>query len=246
MTMLVGGPGPRCSETRVRRLAAGELEGEERLRTEAHVAGCARCRRTEEVLAAERARLAADLPFDAFAAGIAERLARAPPRPARPRGGWRAALGVAVAAVLVAAIAIPVVRERGGGPEERAKGAPVLDVWVRERGAAEPRLLARGEPVPVGASLRVGLSPAGRRFAAVALVDADGVVVLHAGPAQAGALPGAFEWTGRGEGALVLVLDDAPVDAGGLADRLRRGGIAAAAGGGASVVLIRPLSRPLP
>jgi hypothetical protein len=94
--------------------------------------------------------------------------------------------------------------------------------------------------------VRVALSAAGRRFAALALVDADGVAVLHAGPALEGPLPGAFEWTGRGDGVLVLLLDDAPVDPAALAARLGRGGVAAAGTGGASVVVTRALRRSSP
>jgi hypothetical protein len=223
--------------------------------TEAHVAGCARCSRTEEELAAEQARLAADLPFDSFAAGVAERLARVPHGPGRPvrparrapwTGGWRAGLGAALAAALVAAVAVPVLRDRVGRVEERTKGAPALEVWVRERGVPGARALGSADPVPAGASLRVGLSAPARRFAALALVDGDGVTVLHDGPAAEGPLPSAFEWTGHGDGALVLVLDDAPVDAGALAERLRRGGIAAAGAGGRSVVVTRPLRRAAP
>jgi hypothetical protein len=108
------------------------------------------------------------------------------------------------------------------------------------------RPLAPGEPVPARAALRVGLSPAGRRFAAVALLDADGAVVLHAGRAEAGVLPGAFEWSGPAEGTLVAVLADAPVDAAALADRLARGGAAAASPGGDAEVLVRPLRRSSP
>jgi hypothetical protein len=112
---------------------------------------------------------------------------------------------------------------------------------VREAGGA--RALAPGEPVPQSAALRVGLSPAGRAFAAVALLDRDGAVILHAGAADDGVLPGAFEWTGAGEGTLVVVLHDAPIDAAALADRLARGGPAAAAPGPGAEVIVRPLRR---
>jgi hypothetical protein len=226
---------------RLRRLAAGELAGEERARTEAHLAGCARCQGVTRELEEERARLRQDLPFESFAAGVADGLARARrrPRPAR-------LVGLALAAGLALFAGIPavlqIVRDGGGdgdGAGYRLKGGGELALYVREGDGA--RALAPGEPVPPGAALRVGLSPAGRAFAAVALVDADGVVVLHAGEARAGVLPGAFEWTAAGDGALVLVLDDAPVDAAALADRLARGGAGAASPGGAAEVVVRPL-----
>jgi hypothetical protein len=239
VTALLGGPGVACSAARVRRLAAGELAGEERARTEAHLAGCARCRGVARELEEERARLRQDLPFEDFAAGVAERLARTRrrPRPAR-------LVGLALAAGLALFAGIPavlqVVRDGGGrGAGHRLKGGAELALYVREGDVA--RALAPGEPVPAGAALRVGLAPAGRAFAAVALVDADGVVVLHAGEARPGVLPGAFEWTAAGDGALVLVLDDAPVDAAALADRLARGGAGAASPGGGAEVVVRPL-----
>jgi hypothetical protein len=228
---------------RVRRLLAGELAGDDRARTEEHLAGCARCQATDREIALERGRLEAELPFEALAAGVAERLAAGTARPRRQRAAALRVAGMALAAGLAFAVAAPailrVARER---PDSvRTKGAAALTVWVREGGAA--RALAPGEPVPGGAALRVGLSPAGRRFAAVALLDADGATVLHAGAAEAGVLPGAFEWTGAGEGTLVAVLDDAPVDPAALVERLARGGPAAAAPRPAAEVVVRPLRR---
>lgn len=239
MSLGLGGPGVACSAMRVRRLAAGELAGDEQVRTELHVAGCERCRSVQHELARERARLEAELPFETFAAGIAERLARPAPRRTVPR-----AAAFALAASVAFALAVPVllrVTDRSG--ETRIKGGAELVLYVREDERARP--LAPAEPVPAGRALRIGLSPAGRRFAAVALLDADGPVVLYAGPAEDGVLPGAFEWTGR-EGALVLVLDDAPVDTTALAERLSRGGPGAASPGGRSEVVVRRLRRAAP
>jgi len=237
MTSL-GGPGVACSIMRVRRLAAGELLGDERLRTEAHLAGCARCQAAEREIAGERVRVERELPFEIFAAGVAERLA-APPRPARR---FSPAVGLALAAGLAFAVVVPavlsVVADRS---DVRVKGSAEIALWAGEPGGA--RLLAPGEPVPARAALRVGLSPGARRFAAVALLDEDGAVVLHAGPASPGVLPGAFEWTGVGEGTLVAVLDDRPVDAAALAARLARGGTAAASPGGSAEVVVRKLRR---
>jgi hypothetical protein len=245
MTTALGGPGVACSAMRIRRLAAGELSAEERARTEAHLAGCARCQEVRREVDAERARVAAELPFEVLAAGVAERLAREP----APRRARRATLAIAaLAAAVLAAVAVPAVRRAlqgdGAGDATRLKGGAALTIWVGEASAA--RVLAPGEPVPAGAALRVGLAPGGHRWAAVALVDADGAVVLHAGPAAAGPLPGAFEWVGAGEGTLVAVLADAPVDAAALAERLRRLGPAAAAPGPGAEVVLRPLRRSPP
>jgi hypothetical protein len=240
MTTALGGPGTGCSAMRLRRLAAGELSADERARTELHLDACPRCQAVAREQAEERARLAADLPFETFAAGVAGRLATRPRR--RP---WAAVAAVALAAALLAAISVPVLRRTGTEETSRVKGGAALDLWA-SAGGAEARALAPGEPVPAGASLRVGLTAPGRAFAAVALVDADGAVVLDAGPARAGVLPGAFEWVGQGEGTLVAVLDDAPIDAAALADRLARAGPAAAAPGARAEVLVRPLRRSRP
>jgi hypothetical protein len=240
MTSL-GGPGVACSSMRVRRLAAGELSGEDRARTEAHVAGCDRCQETERELAGERARLETDLPFETFAAGVAERLAAPVPR---PRRSYRA-MGFAIAASLAAAVAVPsllqLAHERDAEHTWRIKGSGELSLWVGGSGGS--RALAPGEPVPQGAALRVGLPAGAHRFAAVALVDRDGVVVLYAGVASPGPLPGAFEWTGAEEGTLVAVIDDRPVDGAALAARLARGGVAAASPGGSAEVVVRTIRR---
>ncbi len=237
MIAVLGGPGVACSAMRVRRLEAGELWGEERARTEAHVDACGRCQSVRREIAAERARLAVELPFEELAAGVAERLARPAARPRRMLRPF----GLALAAGIAVAVAVPVVqRVAQDRAESRVKGGAEVTVYVKTAGGA--RALSPGEAVPRGAALRLALSPGKRRHGAVALVDQDGVAILWAGPAQAGPLPGAFEWTGGGEATLVVVLDDAPVDAVSLARRLRAGGAAGAAAGGAEVV-VRSLRR---
>ncbi len=236
----LGGPGLACSAMRVRRLLAGELAEVERSRAEEHLAACARCQAVRLVIDEEGRALPRALPFDSFAAGVAERMALAEPR------RWRRALAPALAAGLALAAAVPLVfrvLERGGDPEEqfRTKGAASLEVFVQQAGGA--RALAPFEPVPKGARLRPAIHPGAWRQATLALVDADGAAVLYAGPARPGPLPEAFEWTGGGaEGTLVLLLADEPLDAGALRARLERGGPPAPPGVRA-VVLRVPLRR---
>jgi hypothetical protein len=237
----LGGPGLACSAMRVRRLLAGELDGPERARAEEHLADCARCQAAQAAMEEEGRVLARSLPFEAFAAGVAERMARPAPR----RLGR--ALAPALAAGLALAIAVPLVSrllERGGeGGDQplRAKGAASLEVFVQQGGGARP--LAAGEGVPSGARLLPALHPGAWRHAALALVDADGVALLYAGPARPGPLPRAFEWTGGGaRGTLVLLLADEPLDAEALRARLERGGPPAPPGMRAEVVRV-PLGR---
>ena len=80
MNLDLGGPGFGCSAMRVRRLAAGELTGMEKERTEAHIAGCARCAAVVQEIAAEKEALRRDVPFPQFAAAVAEKLAERPRR----------------------------------------------------------------------------------------------------------------------------------------------------------------------
>src|SRR5207237_2854217 len=74
----LGGPGPACSALRVRRFAAGELSGVEQERMQAHVDGCSRCQAALREIETEKARLLRDVPFEQFAAGVAEKLSVAP------------------------------------------------------------------------------------------------------------------------------------------------------------------------
>jgi hypothetical protein len=237
----LGGPGLPCSAMRVRRLEAGELRGDERARTEAHVAACGRCQETRRAIAAEDAEVADRLPFETFAAGIAERLARTEPR-AAPRRVIPRSLPLALAAGLLLAGIVPLLLRVApdGGAGYRVKGAAEVTVYLRDGDAA--RVLPPGEPVPPGAALRVGLAPGARSHAVVALVDADGAAILYAGPAVPGPLPGAVEWTGAGPGALVAVLDDVPIDAEAVRRRIAAAGVEAAAPPGAEIV-VRPLAR---
>jgi hypothetical protein len=239
MNLELGGPGVACSAMRVRRFEAGELHGDERARTESHLVVCARCQSTQRELVRERALLARDLPFDALAVGVAERLARAQrPRPRRHRiVGMALAAGIAVAIAVPAALRSPPADDAG----IRLKGGAELTVYARGGEAGHPLLAT--EPVPSGAALRIGLAPARWKHAAVALLDADGAAILFAGPAQAGVLPGAFEWTGSGDGTLVAVLADEPIDGAALAARLTRDGTRAAAPSTRAEVIVRPLRR---
>lgn len=246
MSLTLGGPGVACSVTTLRRLEAGELAGQARDRAEAHLAGCRRCQAAAAELEAERRALAAELPFEAFAAGVAERLAGAEAAPAPARPAWRRVPPLALAAslaLLVAPLAVRLAAGRGGlapGDEGiREKGAAAAVLHLRE--GAGSRALAPGEPVPPGAALRLALAPAGRRHAAAALLDEDGAALLGAG-AAAEVAAGAFEWTGR-RGQLVVVFDDRPVDGAALLERLGRLGPAGASPGGGAEVVVLPLSR---
>jgi anti-sigma factor RsiW len=199
---------------RVRRLQAGELAGPEKERTEAHVAGCARCAQVVRELEQEREALRRDMPFPAFAAGVAEKLAQAPQRPPDARR-WalsgKMAAGLSRWAPFAAAAGILLVSGLVLRPGEETPG-------VRSKGGASARMFvqdARGvrelaaEPVASGASLRLVLHSVERKHMTVVLLEPGETSVLYAGPATAS--PPAFEWTGTGSATVLVVLDDTPV-----------------------------------
>jgi hypothetical protein len=227
MMVDLGGPGTGCSAMRVRRLTAGELQGADRDRTQQHVDGCARCQGILRELSEERARLARDVPFETFAAGVAEKLAHAqrPPRFAR----W-APLAAAAALLLAVGTTITLRQTDGGGV--RSKGGAAVALFQRS-GAEVHAVRKVVGPGPI----MVHLEPGGHAYAAVVLVEPQESSLLYAGPSRA-ELPDAFEWTGTARRATLLtVFADKPLDG----EALRRDG-AKAAPKGAEVVQV-PLER---
>ena len=227
MMVDLGGPGTGCSAMRVRRLTAGELQGADRDRTQQHVDGCARCQAVLRELADERVRLAHDVPFDAFAAGVAEKLAHAqqPPRFAR----W-APLAAAAALLLAVGTTLTLRPAEDGGV--RPKGGAAVALF--QRSGAEVHAVQR---VVGPGPMMVHLEPAGHAYAAVVLVEPQESSLLYAGPSRA-ELPESFVWTGTARRATLLaVFSDKPLDG----EALRRDG-AKRAPKGAEVVQV-PLER---
>lgn len=209
MTAGEGAPVEGCSAMRVRRLVAGELAEAERVRTQAHVDSCARCQRTVQELHGEREALERDVPFPAFAAGVAEKLAA---RRRRPRfAAWTSGLAAAAAVLIVAGAFV--LRPSGTDTGVRSKGGvPSAQIFVNDRHGT--RVLSSGEPVGEDAKLRLSLHPGGRKYAAVVLLEPSESSVLYDGRAVEGPLPQAFEWTGTAPQARVLVvLSDEQIDA---------------------------------
>jgi hypothetical protein len=193
---------------RVRRFFAGELEADERAQLEAHLEACGRCQRTVQELQGEREALAREVPFAAFAAGVAEKLAA---RRQRPRfAPWTSGLAAAAAILVVAGAFVlrPSSRDMG----LRSKGGAPAQIFVND--ASGTRALSAGEPIAQDAKLRLSLHPGGRKYAAAVLLEPSESSVLYDGPAVDGPLPQAFEWTGAAREARVLVvLSDEQVDA---------------------------------
>lgn len=205
MNLDLGGPGAGCSAMRVRRLMAGELTGVEKERTEAHVLGCERCAAVQREIAQEREILRRDVPFPAFAAGVAEKLA------ARPRRSLLAQWAPLAAAASVALIAGAGILLRPVESTTRSKGGVAAQLFVQDgRGVHE--IDADGS-VAEGARLLLKVTPAARKRMAAVLLEPGETSVIYSGPAIDGTLPQSFEWTGKGVATLLVVLSDSQVDA---------------------------------
>ena len=76
MNVDLGGPGALCSSHRMRLFLLGELPAREMEQMRQHAASCERCEAVRRETERERADLEAAMPFEALAAGVAERLAR--------------------------------------------------------------------------------------------------------------------------------------------------------------------------
>ncbi len=203
----LGGPGPGCSVMRLRRLAAGELSDAEGLALRDHLEGCARCQLAQQDLAEEREALARNLPFPAFAANVAEKLAAATAPKRRPP--WIYVLPLALAATF-AAVALPVALQRPvETPGNRTKGAVGATLFVQD--ARGTRQLEPGEPVAAEAHLSLSLRPSGYPYAAAALVEGTEISPLFVGAAKGGPLGSAFAWTGTGQAKVVVWFSHTPL-----------------------------------
>jgi len=228
----LGGPGPACSALRVRRFAASELSGLERERMQAHIEGCARCQASLREIEDEKSRLASDVPFEQFAAGVAEKLAAASPR----KASWRKFVPIAAAAAVLIGIGV----QRSGTHD---------DETVRTKGGTSARLFEKigAEAVAVGpdglvgsGALQLELASADRRHAVLLLLEGHDASILYAGPARGARAR--FEWVGPATSAtLVAVLSDQPLDAESVRRSIADHGPERAPRG--SEVLVRPLVR---
>jgi hypothetical protein len=227
----LGGPGTACSMLHVRKFAAGELSALEADRTRSHLETCPRCQAALREIDAEKAQLEKDVPFERFAAGVAEKLAVAP----APRRTWRKLLPLAAAAALLIGIGI-------------GRRAPTEDT-VRTKGGTSARLfqkvgsdvVAIGEDGLVGTGpLQLELASPDRSQAVMLLLEGQEATVLYAGPSKGARAP--FDWVGPAKRAsLVTVLSDMPLDAEAVRRAVASGGPDAAPKG--AEVLVRPLER---
>lgn len=221
-TIDLGGPLAPCSASRLRRLRAGELSGDDQAKAAAHVMSCEACRAAERELDAERAALLREVPFDSFAAGVAEKLARDLPR--RRTFAW---IPAAAAACLLVGIGVPVALRSRGETDDgvRSKGAALAKIFIKD--ARGLRGWLPGEPIPESADVHAELGAAGRPFAAVVLAEGSEVHPLFGGlTTGADGKPRvvSFGWTGAHDAVLVIAAGKEPIDVGRLADAVRAAG----------------------
>ena len=227
-------------ELTLRRLVAGELQGQQRDDVSAHVAGCAGCGRRLEALRAEQGAFEQQISFDRFAAGV-ERASRFP----APRLRWwgrpastRLFLGVFGLGSVVATAALVITarplfeqaRVRTAANQARGinhvKGGERPSVTVRvappDEGAQRTAAVNGVEMLGVGERLRIGVRAAGRRYLFAISIDDQGLVtplypevgisVALPPAADLQYLPDAIELTGRGRERLVVLLTDEPTE----------------------------------
>jgi hypothetical protein len=218
---------------RVRRLVAGELQDADEQSAAEHVRGCARCQAVLGEIEAERARLARDVPFESLASGVAEKLARPPPRALR--ASRLVPLAAAAALLLVVGTQIP-----RSGPEVRGKGGAAVALYQRQ-GASAVALDAAGKTSGAGP---IALQVSGGAYAAAVLVEAGGTTLLYAGEAKL-AVQHPFLWTGGERRAtIVVVVSDRPLDGEAVRWAVARDGAEGAPPG--SEVIVRPVERSAP
>src|SRR5438105_2239721 len=199
---------------------------------QAHLEGCSRCQAALREIETEKARLLRDVPFEQFAAGVAEKLAVAP----APRRVWRRFVPLAAAAALLIGIGIG----RSGNHGEDS---------IRTKGSTSARLFEKvgADVVAVGPDGIVGTGPLqlelaspDRSQAVMLLLEGHDASVLYAGPAKGARAP--FEWVGPARRAtLVTVLSDMPLDAESIRRAVAEQGPSGAPKG--AEVIIRPLER---
>jgi Putative zinc-finger len=225
MNVDLGGPGALCSSHRMRLFLLGELPAREMEQMRQHSATCERCEAVRRETERERADLETAMPFDALAAGVAERLARAsnPAPRARRRPHWAKIAAVAGAAVAAAAaIAIVPFWDAGDGGSIRTKGGAGFTLYAKH--GQETLALDKAAPVRKGDQLLVSLSPGGKAWAAVLFVEGAEVSVIWQGRASPGPLPKAFEWTGEAkEAQLYVAYGSVPLDVDRLSAQAARG-----------------------
>jgi hypothetical protein len=203
----------------LRRLRAGEVQGDEARAVERHAEDCAECQTRLQALQAEDATFRADISFERFAAGVTH----ASHRTEQKSRGWVApVMGMAAAAMVTLLVSQPLTAKHNG---LKGTGPGVANVVLRIAGPlGGPQRLATPnalEPLTPGERVRIGYKPGTHRFvAAVSVDESGGVTPLYPEfgdsiPADEGEatyyLPDSIEFTGKGREAVVVVLSDQPL-----------------------------------
>jgi hypothetical protein len=226
MTTAVGAE-EHIGELKLRRLRAGEAQGDDARAMTAHAAACPLCKARLREIDDEQRRFEQAISFDRFAAGV-ERAARRPAMPAATRGApqaWWAFPTLAAAAAALALVVTFGARERGG-EHNRLKGG--ADVVMRiGAGDGAQRIASRGAPEALGTGERIRIGYKAGRFRYLTAVSLDDrgqatAVYPEAGKSLAVTgeetgtltryLPDSVELTGAGAERVIVVLSAEPLD----------------------------------
>ena len=187
-------------ELTLRRHLAGEA-----VNIEAHLATCVECAARLQTFLTEQQQFEAQIPFERFAAGV-ERAVREQQKPRRQPWGRR---GLALAAAGLLAVGAWVVLQPA--PASRIKGG--ADVEFVIAGAQGQRPAVGRAALSAGDRVRIGVHGA-RYVVALSIDDRGEVSELYAQPVSTEPwLPDSLEFTGSGLEHVVVIVDDAPVDA---------------------------------
>ncbi|WP_375757934.1 ACP synthase [Corallococcus exercitus] len=226
----------------LRRLHAGELPAPEATRAQAHAEACEACGATLRSFVDAQAAFEAEVPFEAFEAGVERAHARQVKASEQPatRAQWVRPLMAVAASVVVLVLARPLLETHGTADParppvagNRLKGGAGAE--LRIGGGMDPQRVAgteAPEALQPGERVRLGYTADAYRYVAALSVDAQGEVTplypesgdslaVEPGAGQHW-LPESVEFTGAGAERVVLVLTDAPVSMDALSDAARK------------------------
>ncbi|MDY7229796.1 DUF4384 domain-containing protein [Hyalangium rubrum] len=212
------------SEWTLRRLHAGELSTAEATRARTHAAECEQCGAVLRDAEGAQRQFEADIPFERFEAGVNRAVEKAEKQQKSSRAAvvrWAGPVVAIAAAVLVVVAARPLL-DSGTVPGVRTKGGATAE--LRIGGGEGPQRVAQvdaPETLNRGERVRLGYTPAERKYVLALSVDASGEVTPlypetgQSLPVEPGAgphwLPGSLEFTGLGAERVVVLLSDTPV-----------------------------------
>lgn len=207
------------AELQLRKMFAGELQGNEAAGVKQHMTECGSCRAKLRSIEEEQQKFENVISLERFRAGV-ERTARGGKRPEVMPGKFVAF----AAAAMIAVFASPFVISQlvSNGRPNGIKGGATVDLHIASEGNGPQRVASTATPelLSPGDRVRIGYHPDGHRYLAAVSVDEAGEVTpLYPanGPALPvengnGLMPDSIEFTGKGAETVVVLFTDGPID----------------------------------